>query len=320
MEKRIIKKAGEVFKSVFGIKQLNKDEEVRFRLVNSLKITIIPIFSLIITLLLAGFFLKFDLIFFESFGYPNVDALKDAYFDFILAKSLELVPITAAFFIVLVFVGIYISDILLRPFRVIGDYTEKFINDEKCSYDPDLFTDLKLLTRFSEWFFNAIEISKTNGELKPLEVPAKFTRIHKPVFEYSFFLQYFLFILAITICSAVFVHMFAVNINTHIAELAGKVLENKQEVRYFLLEQSGLFESLLYIVIIGQILAYFALSVHLYNKVSSPAFGIFATMRSFIKGNYKSRVHLIGYHYVRPSCRKLNRYLDHMEKNLVKNN
>ncbi len=320
MDKKIINKAGEVFKSVFGIKQLNKDEEVRFRLVNSLKMTLIPVCSLILTLLFAIFFLKFDLIFFESFGYPNVEVLKEAYFDFILSKSLELVPIAALFFVILVFVGIYISDILLRPFRVIGDYTEKFLNGEKCSYDPDLFTDLKLLTRFSEWFFNAIEISTTNGQLKPLEVPNKFTRIHKPVFEYSFFLQYFLFILAITICSGVFIHMFAVNVNTHIVELAGKVLENKQEVHYFLLKQSGLFESLLYIVIVGQILAYFALSVHLYNKVSAPAFGIFATMRSFIKGNYKSRVHLIGHPYVRPSCRKLNRYLDHLEKNLVKKN
>ncbi len=68
MDKKIINKAGEVFKSVFGIKQLNKDEEVRFRLVNSLKMTLIPVCSLILTLLFAIFFLKFDLIFFESFG------------------------------------------------------------------------------------------------------------------------------------------------------------------------------------------------------------------------------------------------------------
>jgi hypothetical protein len=318
MDKKITSKALDVFKSLISIKKLRSDEEVRFRLANSLKMLMIPVVSMIVTLLFATFFLELDLIFFESFGYPNVVELKEAYFDFIMSKSLELVPITAGFFVVLVFIGIYVSDILLRPFRAIGEYSEKATNSEKCSYDPEFFTDLKLLTRFSEWFFNAVEIAETNGQLKPLTVPEKYKKIHRPVFESAFFIQYSLFIFIVTLVSAIIVHMFAVDINDHIVSLAQKVLASKPEVNYFLLRQSVLFNNLMKVVIVAQVLAYFGLAIHLYNKVSSPAFGIFATMRSFITGNYKSRVHLIGFHYIRPSCRKLNKYLDKIEKDLVK--
>ena len=63
-------------------------------------------------------------------------------------------------------------------------------------------------------------------------------------------------------------------------------------------------------------LFYLGLSFHLYAKVSAPAFAIFATMRSFLKGNTKARVHLIGNYYARPETKKLNQYLDYIEKNV----
>jgi hypothetical protein len=58
-----------------------------------------------------------------------------------------------------------------------------------------------------------------------------------------------------------------------------------------------------------------AMAIHLYGQVSGAAFGIFATMRSFIKGNFKNRVHLVGYSHLRESTRALNKYLDWIEKN-----
>ena len=64
--------------------------------------------------------------------------------------------------------------------------------------------------------------------------------------------------------------------------------------------------------------SYLALGFHLYDKVSGAAFGIFSTMRSFMKGNYFSRVHLVGYAYIRDYTRKLNKYLDHIQNNFDK--
>jgi hypothetical protein len=41
-------------------------------------------------------------------------------------------------------------------------------------------------------------------------------------------------------------------------------------------------------------------------------------MRSFMKGNHSSRVHLVGYTHLREYTRKLNKYLDYIQNNFSK--
>ena len=64
--------------------------------------------------------------------------------------------------------------------------------------------------------------------------------------------------------------------------------------------------------------SYTMLGFHLYAKVSGAAFAIFSTMRSYMKGNYSSRVHLVGYSYLRDYTRKLNKYLDYVQNYFAK--
>ena len=63
--------------------------------------------------------------------------------------------------------------------------------------------------------------------------------------------------------------------------------------------------------------SYSGLTIHLYQKVSGAAFGFFSTMRSFAKGNYNTRVHLIGYTHIRQHGRALNKYLDFIQKKIA---
>ena len=60
--------------------------------------------------------------------------------------------------------------------------------------------------------------------------------------------------------------------------------------------------------------SYLTLAFHLYGKVSGAVFAFFSTMRSFMKGNRKARVHLIGYAQIRPHGRSFNKYLDYIER------
>ena len=84
----------------------------------------------------------------------GIGALEEAYYEYILTALLDLIPYIGLFCVFLVFTGIYISDILLRPFKLIGDYCEKVLKGEpNVIYDPEFFTDLKLLAEFSEYFF-----------------------------------------------------------------------------------------------------------------------------------------------------------------------
>lgn len=297
---------------------LKNDDEARFRLNNGLKMTIIPFFSLILTCVFFYILLKMDLIFFEANGFSGTDAYKETYYDFILSKLLWIIPFIIIFFVCVFITGIYISELLLRPFRVIADYCEGVLNDEKGSYDPDFFTDLKLLTSCSEWFFNFMETATLNDDLRPQAIPSKFTKIHGPIFETGFFIQYSMFILITSICAALAIFMIAVDLHNQIVDLAYATLQSKKEIQYFFNHQKSLFEGILYFFLFFHIIAYIAFAFHLYALVSAPAFAIFATMRAFAKGNYSSRVHLVGYSFIRPHARTFNKYLDNMSKQLIK--
>ena len=62
----------------------------------------------------------------------------------------------------------------------------------------------------------------------------------------------------------------------------------------------------------------FFLVINLYSKVSVPAFGVFATMRGFLRGNIKARVHLLGNYYLRHETKEINKFLSELEKKLTK--
>lgn len=300
------------------IKTIMKDEEIIFRLKTTLKMTLIPICS---GLVMCGFLwviLQLNLYFFEANAYQGWRAFREAYYEFIVGRTLRLAPYMALFIAIVAITGIYVSDLLLRPFRTIGDYCEKIVNGEDVGYDPDFFSDLKLLTTFSELFFLNIQTAKKNQrKMEPVEIPRKYTRIHQPVSETAFFLQYFLYILIVSICTYMALYIAAVDIHSEIINLANETLKHNDMMNYFFSGQGEVLQDVLWGVMVIHLVLYLLLARHLYYKVCGPAFGIFATMRSYLKGNYSSRVHLIGYYYLRNHCRKINRYLDKMQKELT---
>ena len=300
------------------INTATKDEEIIFRLKTTLKMTLIPVISGCVMALFLWVLLQMNLYFFEANGYQGWQAFREAYYEFIVGRTLKLAPYVFMFIAIVAITGVYVSDLLLRPFRIIGDYCERVTSGQDASYDPDFFTDLKLLTTFSELFFLAIHNTRKAGrKLEPMDVPKKYTRIHQPVSETAFFLQYFLYILIVSICAYMALYIAAVDIHSEILNLAHETLQQNKMMSYFFSKQSEVLQDVLTVVMVGHLVLYIALARHLYFKVCGPAFGIFATMRSFLKGNYSSRVHLIGYYYLRVHCRKLNRYLDQMQKELT---
>jgi hypothetical protein len=101
-------------------------------------------------------------------------------------------------------------------------------------------------------------------------------------------------------------------------ELATKTLPDQKNVSMFFSEQMFILDEIVVLTIVTIAFSYVLLGLHLYNKVAGAAFGIFSTMRAFMKGNHSSRVHLVGYAHVREYTRKLNKYLDFIQNNFSK--
>lgn len=294
-----------------------KDDEARFRLMTSFKITSITIFSFVSLAVAMWMLLYIDLIFFRTQGYPGYDQFTQAFFDAIGSNALDVMPHLFFIIIIIIFFGLYVGQLLIRPFKIIGEYCERKIYDEQASYDPDFYSDLKVLTNFSEFFFSKVDEAKKEGVWKPVEIPEKFKRIHQPVFEKDFFIQFTLIILMISIGAGTYLYTIMTNVYEKMITLGNQVMPNTYVVRYFLEEQSAIWDNALIIVLSIHVLLYFALAFHLYSRVSGPAFGFFASMRSFLSGRTGARVHLIGFYYVRSYSRRFNKYLDKLENELV---
>lgn len=278
-----------------------------------------------ISLVITGFMyylvyqiMRLNYAFFKSHGFPEF--VENPFYDYVIKETVENIPVVLSFHVFLFFIGVYVGWLILRPFRNLGEYCEQVLENPNHIYHIDEFSNYRLLTRFSDFFFEYLRDSRKRTYLPPHSIPPQYARIHKPVIDHIFMLHFGLLWLMIAISSSVFIIDNCSGIYQNMVELAGKTLVDQQTVSRYFAEQSFVVGEMVRMTIFFISLSYFLLGLHLYSKVSGAAFAIFSTMRSFMKGNYFSRVHLVGYSYMRDHTRRLNKYLDYIQVNLAKEN
>ncbi len=293
-----------------------RNEDTRFIMFVGLKVSGISLaISLFIYYFLFQVF-RLNYAFFEAQGFPLQD--ERLFFDYIAQEAFENAPVLFSFHIFLFFIGTYVGWLILRPFRVIGEYCEEVMDNPNAPYKIDEFSNYKLLTRFSEFFFEFLRESRKKGEITSNSIPPQYSRIHKPLLDWIFLLHFGILLIIISICSSVFIIENSSLVFHNMTDLAIGTLKDTTAVRKFFSNQLFVLDELVLMTITLTTFFYILLGLHLYGMVSGAAFGIFSTMRSFMKGNYFSRVHLVGYAYIRDYTRKLNKYLDYLENNLIK--
>lgn len=296
----------------FRFKKLFKEEDGRFIVLCGLKFSGVFAFAMASVCYVIWVMISMNSIFFESQGYLGSIELREAFFDHSLMILFENLPLIFTFLVGLFFSGMYVGKSLIRPFEIIGNFCEAQSQGKKeVNYNPDIFSDYRLLTRFSEFFFSYIENSRRNKKFAENVVPNYYSKIHKPMFEKVFFFHFMTISIAISLASCLFCGFITLGIQDQIIEMSLKTIsKNGEMVAYFLKNQNGILESTLWFFGSAIMFSYAILSFHLYSKVDGAIFAFFSTMRSFIKGNRNARVHLIGYGHIRPYGRKFNKYLE----------
>ncbi len=298
----------------FDPKRLFKAEDSRFILSVGLKVSGISFVISLFIYYLLYLFMRLNYAFFKANGFPELEG-GNPFYSYVIGEAMETLPALFAFHVCLFFIGTYIGWLILRPFRSIGEYSEKVLDNLNTVYKVEDFSTYKLLTRFSEFFFEYLRESRKKGEIISNSIPPQFSRIHRPVQDKVFLLHFGLLLVIISISSAYFIIEMSSAIYYSMVDLATKTLANQIIASKFFSTQMFVLDELVYLTIFFVVVFYTLLGFHLYSKVSGAAFGIFSTMRSFMKGDYGSRVHLVGYAYLREHTRKLNKYLDYVEKN-----
>ena len=294
-----------------------KTDESKFIMLTGLKVSLIS-FTITATVYVWLYeLMRLNWVFFKSQGFPEFFG-EASFYDYLISEAVENVYLLVIFHICLFFIGCYLGWLILRPFRTIGTYAEKVIENPNTEYKLEDFSTYKLLSRFSEFFFEYLRESRRKGVIAQNSIPPQYSRIHKPVPDRIFMLHFGLLMIIIAISSIVFIIENASVVFTNLGELAGKTLTNNRAAASFISDQVFILDDIVVLIVTLVSVGYFFLGVHLYEKVSGAAFGIFSTMRAFMKGNHFSRVHLVGYSYVREHTRKLNKYLDYIQNNLSK--
>lgn len=297
------------------LKRIFRNEDSRFIAITGLKVSLISMLISGIVYLWLYELMRLNHMYFKANGFPDIGERN--FYDYLFSEVVENLPIFFLFHICLFFIGSYVGWLILRPFRIIAEYAEAVIENPNLLYRVEEFNTYKLLTRFSEFFFEFLRESRRRGVIHTTTVPPQFSRIHKPVTDRIFMLHFGLLMIIIAVSNGLFIIESAATIFHNMSELAGSTLNSKSAVN-FVGQQIFILDDIIVVTISMIAIFYFLLGLHLYEKVSGAAFGIFSTMRSFMKGNHFSRVHLVGYSYVREYTRKLNKYLDFIQNNLNK--
>lgn len=291
-----------------------KDDQVAFRYKISIGLCTLSFVFLALVMFFLYILLKIDLIFFNANQFPGAKEFQEAYFDFIFSNTVELLPFIFLGMILIFFVGVYLTHLTLRPFKLLSRYCEDVVNGKKANFNPELFADHRLLVMFSDYFFSITEQMLAEGKFKQVVIPEKYTRIHRPGYDWSFFFSYILIIAVLTGASVTGMVAIDADIREQIIDLSTNFLKATPTVKYFLSEQFVVFDIVLFVLMLFHVVLHFSFGFFLYSKVSAPAFAIFSTMRSFLKGNKSARIHMIGYSHLREDCRKINKYLDMVSK------
>jgi hypothetical protein len=299
------------------IKRVFSTEDSRFIVFVGLKVSFI---SLGITAIVHWFLfqiMRLNYAFFSAHGFPQFTE-GSPFYDLIIGEVIDNLPLLFAFHVFLFFIGCYVGWLILRPFRLIGEYCETVLENPNAIYRVEEFSTYNLLTRFSEFFFEYLRESRKRGEIISNSIPPQYSKIHKPVFDKIFMLHLGILLVIISISSAVFIIENSSSVFMSMVELATKTLSDQRSVSRYFSGQMFILDDIIGLTIALISFSYILLGLHLYAKVSGAAFGIFSTMRAFMKGNYSSRVHLVGFAYLRDYTRKLNKYLEYVQNNLTK--
>ena len=303
--------------TIIGLKRVFKTEDSRFIISVGLKVSAI---SFAITFFIYYYLLqimRLNYAFFKAHGLPDLIDQR-LFFEFIIGEAIDSLPILFGFHVVLFFIGTYLGWLMLRPFRQIAEYSERVMENQNAVYKIDDFSAHRLLTRFSEFFFEYLREIRKKGEITSNSIPPQYSKIHKPVFDKVFMLHFGLLLIMISIFSSVFIIGNTASVFSSMVELATQSLSDHKVTSRYFSEQRFVLDDIGVVTVVCIVLSYIMLGFHLFTKVSGAAFGIFSTMRSFMKGNYSSRVHLVGFAYLRDYTRKLNKYLDYIQNNFTK--
>lgn len=294
-------------------KTLFKSSDSRFQLITCLQVALIPLFAFSVTTYILWVFMSMTHVYFESNGLMASTDLKEAFFDSILSQTLYMIPYGGVFLTALFFLGHYISNLLLRPFKFISDYSIGVYQNPNNEFDPDYISEFKLPISFGIRFFGHLNHCRKEKTLRAVNIENRFAQINKPIFDMVFFINYTIFLTMACLIASWGLYLFTVDMHDRIVTLSLEVLKtNNASLVHFLNGQKQILENVILFSTVIMFTSYYLLGLSIVKKVNGVSYNFFKTMREFMNGNFNARINLKkddpGHGY----AKSLNKLLDHV--------
>src|SRR6187455_2833482 len=121
-----------------GLSRAFKNEDSQFILVTGIKVTFISLLISSIVYLWLYELMRLNYMFFKANGFPDITG-EGNFYDYLLSEVVENFDIFLVFHVCLFFIGCYIGWLILRPFRIIGEYAESVIENPNMIYKVEEF-------------------------------------------------------------------------------------------------------------------------------------------------------------------------------------
>jgi hypothetical protein len=290
---------------------LFKTANSKFYLSTSLRVTVVPVLSLIFTSYMFWIFIQMTYVYFRSNGFGRMEVIEDAFYDYLFSQVLSYFVYLFFAIIVVFFIGYLISVLLLRPFSNIADHSRGVLKGNLEEYEVDSLNSKKVFTIFTAQFFDFIQSAIKHKKIKPVHIPEKYLSVSGPTVDVVFYIQYMSILFIIAICTSVGLYMFTVDLHQSIVQLAIKHLgSGNQSVATFFTAQEYILVSIQIVSTAFMFILYIIISRSFVQQVEGVSFHFLRVMREIMRGNYNARVRLRFNDPGQESAKTFNHLLD----------
>lgn len=268
---------------------LFKSQDSKFFIKTAILITSVPLLTLSLIIYSLYLYIDMNYAFYLSLGYSNDPQLRSAFFDQIMLSLLDFFPWIALFLCSVFFLGLLISHLILKPFKLVAMMCKEYAKNKNAVFVFDTLNRQKLIIRCGYLLIDFCK-HRDQGNKGEFVMPASLKKITSPVPDYVFYMQYFAFMLILNGITIVSTFFCIQQIQQSIITNAITLFKMDNKVTLYLSNQQDSTNTIFMACIVFSIVLYTLLSKKIITDIEGVSFGYLRDIRHIVSGNFNIRL------------------------------
>lgn len=270
-------------------KSLFQSQDSKYFLKTSIKVMAVPIICTLLVVYSLWMYIEMNYSFFIANGYAHNFEMKDVFVDYLMISIVDYLPWVAIFYVMVFFMGIFLSHLILRPFDQAAKICQQVVDGKIPDTRLDPMSARKLINRSVIMLVEHIANLNHNRNTSK-SIPEDLKQISKPQTDGIFYIQYGAFVLILALITSIACYFFIHHMHEAIIDSAMKLLKSNATVRTFLTSQGDLMEQIVWTGTSISAFLYFALAKGIISDIEGVSYGYLRDIRDIVSGNTAKRL------------------------------